>query len=351
MSDALLEGTIEVREAHRIDEGNLADFCRAHVDGFSGDLIVRQFQGGQSNPTYLLLAHNKRYVMRKKPPGKLLASAHQVDREYRVMKALAQTDVPVPTMRALCTDPDVVGTDFYIMDHLDGRVFRDPQLPGMSREERAAIYDEMNRNLAHLHAVDYKAIGLEDFGRPGNYYERQIGRWTKQYRGAETEKVEAMEALIQFLPEHIPTDDATSIAHGDYRLENTMFAKDEPKMVAVLDWELSTIGHPLADLGYNCLLYHYQALAGPTLMNLDYDALGIPTQEAYVKAYAERTGRDDVPDIDFYIGFSFFRLASISQGVYKRGLDGNAATDQAIRYKDICRYLSETAWTIIQKNR
>jgi aminoglycoside phosphotransferase (APT) family kinase protein len=209
----------------------------------------------------------------------------------------------------------------------------------------------MNRNLAHLHAVDYKAIGLEDFGRPGNYYERQIGRWTKQYRGAETEKVEAMEALIQFLPEHIPTDDATSIAHGDYRLENTMFAKDEPKMVAVLDWELSTIGHPLADLGYNCLLYHYQALAGPTLMNLDYDALGIPTQEAYVKAYAERTGRDDVPDIDFYIGFSFFRLASISQGVYKRGLDGNAATDQAIRYKDICRYLSETAWTIIQKNR
>ncbi|WOF73063.1 phosphotransferase [Parvibaculaceae bacterium PLY_AMNH_Bact1] len=343
--------TIDIREAHRFDVGQLEDFCRAEVDGYSGNLNVRQFSGGQSNPTFMLSAGGKRYVMRKKPPGTLLASAHQVDREYRVMKALADTDVPVPTMRALCTDPDIIGTEFYIMDFLDGRVLRDPQLPDFSAEERAAIYDQMNDVLARLHEVDYKAIGLEDYGRPGNYYERQIGRWIKQYRAAETETVEPMEDLISYLPAHIPADDATSIAHGDYRLENTMFHATEPKMIAVLDWELSTIGHPLADLAYNCMLYHFNSPSQGTIMDLDYATLGIPSEEAYVDAYCKRTGRDGIEDWDFYLSFSIFRLASITQGVYKRGLDGNASSEKATQYGDMCRRLAETAWTVAQRNR
>ncbi|MEQ9519714.1 MAG: phosphotransferase [Parvibaculum sp.] len=342
--------TINVRDAHRFDTGRLEDFCLAHVDGFVGGLEVRQFSGGQSNPTFLLTSGPRRYVMRKKPPGTLLASAHQVDREYRVMKALAETDVPVPTMQALCMDPDVIGTEFYIMDHLDGRVLRDPQLPGMSAAERKAIYDEMNANLARLHSVDYKAIGLEEFGRPGNYYERQIGRWIKQYRAAETETVEPMEQLITYLPQNIPHDDATSIAHGDYRLENTMFHPTEPRMIAVLDWELSTIGHPLADLAYNCMLYHFRSPSQGTIMDLDYAATGIPAEDAYVAAYCKRTRRDRIENWDFYLAFSIFRLASITQGVYKRGLDGNASSSKATEYGDMCRRLADAAWAISQRN-
>lgn len=343
--------TIDIREAHRFDVARLADYCHSAVDGFDGPLEVRQFSGGQSNPTFLLTTPKKRYVMRKKPPGTLLASAHQVDREYRVMRALHETDVPVPTMRALCMDVEVVGTEFYIMDHLNGRVFRDPQLPELSAAERSAVYDEMNANLARLHQVDYKAIGLEDFGRPGNYYERQIARWIKQYRAAETETVEPMEALISYLPDHIPADDATSIAHGDYRLENTMFHPTEPKMIAVLDWELSTIGHPLADLAYNCMLYHFNSPSQGTIMGLDYAKSGIPSEMDYVAAYCRRTGRDDIEDWDFYLSFSIFRLASITQGVYKRGLDGNASSSKAAGYGDMCRRLADAAWTIAQRNR
>ncbi|HBM90096.1 MAG TPA: phosphotransferase family protein, partial [Rhodobiaceae bacterium] len=246
---------------------------------------------------------------------------------------------------------EIIGTEFYIMDFLDGRVLRDPQLPGFSAEERSAIYDQMNDVLARLHKVDYKAIGLEDYGRPGNYYERQIGRWIKQYRAAETETVEPMEDLIAFLPAHIPADDATSIAHGDYRLENTMFHATEPKMIAVLDWELSTIGHPLADLAYNCMLYHFNSPSQGTIMNLDYASLGIPSEEAYVDAYCKRTGRDGIEDWDFYLSFSIFRLASITQGVYKRGLDGNASSEKATQYGDMCRRLAETAWKVAQRNR
>ncbi len=353
MTDAASENaeTIDIREAHRFDVGHLEDFCRANVEDYSGDLEVRQFSGGQSNPTFLLSAGGKRYVMRKKPPGTLLASAHQVDREYRVMKALATTDVPVPTMRALCTDPEIIGTEFYIMDHLDGRVLREPQLPGFSAAERSSIYDQMNEGLTRLHQVDYKAIGLEDYGRPGNYYDRQIGRWIKQYRAAETETVESMEDLIAYLPNHIPADDATSIAHGDYRLENTMFHASEPKMIAVLDWELSTIGHPLADLAYNCMLYHFNSPSQGTIMDLDYATTGIPTEEAYVAAYCKRTGREGIEGWDFYLSFSIFRLASITQGVYKRGLDGNASSEKATQYGDMCRRLAETAWAVAQRNR
>jgi aminoglycoside phosphotransferase (APT) family kinase protein len=356
MTDAAARGpeaeTTEIREAHRFDVKRLEAYCRDAVEGFSGALTVRQFEGGQSNPTFLLTASGaggRRYVMRKKPPGQLLASAHQIDREYRVMKALAQTDVPVPRMYALCEDDSIIGTAFYIMECLEGRVLRDPTLPGMSREERAAIYDNMNEKLARLHNVDYAAIGLSDFGKPGNYFERQTGRWIKQYRGAQTDDVAAMEALIQYLPAHIPADDSTSIAHGDYRLENTMFHPSEPRMIAVLDWELSTIGHPLADLAYNCMLYHTGTASQGTLTGVDFAASGIPDEKSYVAAYCKRTGRARIENWNFYLGFSIFRLAAIAQGVYKRGLDGNASSERAKSYGDVCRLLAERAWEIVQR--
>lgn len=343
--------TTAIREAHRFDVKRLEDYCRANVEGFGGEFSVRQFEGGQSNPTFLLETTGpgggKRYVMRKKPPGKLLQSAHQVDREYTAMKALAQTDVPVPHMYALCQEDDVIGTAFYIMECLEGRILRDPTLPGMTSGERTAIYDEMNAVLAKLHNVDYKAIGLENFGRPGNYFERQTARWIKQYRDAQTDDVKAMEELIAYLPEHIPADSSTSIAHGDYRLENTMFHPTEPRMIAVLDWELSTIGHPLADLAYNCMLYHTGT--GTTLANIDFASSGIPTESAYVEAYCRRTGRDRIENWNFYLGFAIFRLAAIAQGVYKRGLDGNASSDKAKTYGDACRLLAESAWSIVQR--
>ena len=344
---------VDVREAHRFDEKKLEAFCRENVEGFGGELSVRQFQGGQSNPTFLLETTGPgggvKYVLRKKPPGKLLASAHQVDREYKVMKALAATDVPVPKMYALCQNAEVIGTDFYIMEHLDGRVLRDPTLPGMSPAERAAIYDQMNDVLARLHSVDLKAAGLEDFGKPGNYFERQIGRWTKQYRAAQTDNIEEMEHLIEWLPENIPADDSVSIAHGDYRLENTMFHKSEPKMIAVLDWELATIGHPLADLAYNCMLYHMETFSQGTLMNVDFATSGIPAEKDYVADYCRRTGRDGIENWNFYLSFSIFRLASIGQGVYKRGLDGNASSDKATQYGEVAGYLARTAWDLAKR--
>ncbi len=331
-----------VRVAHRFDEAKLKDWLSGHID-VSGGFAVRQFSGGQSNPTFLIETGGRKYVMRKKPPGALLKSAHQVDREYRVMKALGQTDVPVPIMRALCEDDSVVGTAFYVMDFLEGRIFRDPLIPGVTREERAAIYDEMNAVMARLHSVDYEAIGLGDFGRPGNYFERQIARWITQYRGAETEVIPAMEDLIAWMPSHIPPDNSVSIAHGDYRLENTIFHPSEPRMLAVLDWELSTIGHPLADLGYNCMGYRLNNPRQGGLVNIDHAATGIPTEEAYVRAYcARRRISFPIADWDFYIAFAVFRLAAISQGVYKRGLDGNASSENAASY-NLCGFLSDAA--------
>lgn len=339
--------TIPVLERHKFDEAALERWCAQNVKGFQGPLSVRQFQGGQSNPTFLLTTPGRRYVLRKKPPGKLLASAHQVDREYRVMKALAETPVPVPQMHALCMDPTVIGTEFYVMEHLEGRVFRDPTLPGMDPAERTAIYDEMNRVLAELHMVDFEAVGLGDFGRPGNYFERQIGRWIKQYRAAETERIEAMERLIAWLPDHIPDEPSVSIAHGDYRLENTMFHPTEPRMIAVLDWELSTIGHPLADLGYNAMLYHIDSPTMGTLTRVDFETSGIPSEADYVAAYCRRTGREGIENWPFYVGFSVFRLAAIAQGVYKRGLDGIASSERATEYGNAAKMLADTAWDIV----
>ena len=312
----------EVRAAHRLDEVALARWLEANVEGYAGPLEVRQFQGGASNPTYLLTAGSGRYVMRKKPPGQLLASAHQVDREFKVMKALGATGFPVPKMRALCEDESVVGTSFYVMDFLEGRIFRDARLPGMTPAERAAIYDELNAVLARLHGIDPDAVGLSDYGRPGNYFERQIGGWIKQYRGAGTETIPAMEALIEALPKRIPADETVGIAHGDYRLENVMFHPTEPKIIAVLDWELSTLGHPWADIAYNCILWHSRSESWGTLDGIDLASSGIPTEEAYVAAYCRRTGRDGIPDFNFCLAFSMFRLASIGQGVFKRNLGG-----------------------------
>jgi len=341
------EEVSEVRRAHVFDQQALARYMTEHVEGFRGPLAVQQFKGGQSNPTFLLEADGRRYVLRKKPPGKLLASAHQVDREYRVMRALADSDVPVPAALALCEDDGVIGAAFYIMDFVEGRIFRNAQLPDQSPAERTAIYDHMNEVLARLHGVDYAAAGLGDFGKPGNYIARQINRWTKQYRAAETGTIEPMEQLIAWLPEHLPAGDETCIAHGDFRLENTICHPTEPRIVAVLDWELATLGHPLADLAYNCLPYHMHNAELGSLDRTDFAATGIPREQDYVAAYCRRTGRDDIEHWNFYLAFSLFRLASIVQGVYKRALDGNASSDTASAYGDVCAALAGLAWSMV----
>jgi aminoglycoside phosphotransferase (APT) family kinase protein len=335
-----------VRAAHRFDEASLERYLARHVEGFSGPLEVKQFAGGQSNPTFLLSAGGKRYVVRKKPPGALLKSAHQVDREYRVMKALAATDVPVPKMYALCEDDSVIGTAFYVMEYLDGRIFRDPQLPDVSPADRSAIYDSMNDVLARLHKVDLVKTGLTDYGRPGNYFDRQIARWITQYRAAQTDDVPEMEKLIDWMPKHIPADDSVTIAHGDYRLENSVYHPSEPRMIAVLDWELSTIGHPLADLAYNCMGYHVMNPRQGGLVDVDFKATGIPKESDYIADYCRRVGRDGIDNWSFYVSFSVFRLASIAQGVYKRGIDGNASSETAAQLGNYCRILAENAWRL-----
>ena len=317
----------DVVPAHRFDEARLAAWMAANVEGYRGPLSVHQFQGGASNPTFLLTdATGHRYVLRKKPPGQLLSSAHQVDREYRAMKAL-HGHIPVPVMRALCVDPEVIGVTFYVMDYLEGRIFRDAALPDQTPAERAEIYDQLNATLARLHAVDFEAAGLGDYGRAGNYFERQVARWTRQYKDAESENIPAMDALIAELPARIPADQSVSIAHGDYRLENVMFHPTEPRLIAVLDWELSTIGHPLADIGYNAFIWRSHSPGWGSLDGVDFQTSGIPTEEAYVAAYCRRTGRAGIDDWAFYMAFGIFRLASISQGVYRRVLAGNAATE------------------------
>jgi len=335
-----------VRANHRFDEAALERYLRANVDGFDAPLGVQQFGGGQSNPTFLLTSGPKQYVMRKKPPGVLLKSAHQVDREFRIMKALAETDVPVPRMHVLCNDESVIGTAFYVMDYLEGRIFRDPQLPGVAPGERAAIYDSMNDVLARLHKVDFAAIGLGDYGRPGNYFDRQVSRFITQYRGAQTDQIADMERLIEWMPHNIPNDASVSIAHGDYRLENTIFHPTEPRMIAVLDWELSTIGHPLADLAYNCMGYHVMNPRQGGLVGVDHAATGIPSERDYVERYCLRTGRGRIENWSFYLSFSVFRLASIAQGVYKRGLDGNASSENANAFGNACQFLAGEAWRL-----
>lgn len=335
----------DVLPAHRFDETRLAAWMAANVEGYRGPLLVQQFQGGASNPTFLLTdANGHRYVLRKKPPGQLLASAHQVDREFRAMRALDGL-VPVPKMRALCEDPEVIGATFYVMDYLQGRIFRDATLPGLTPKDRAEIYDDLNATLAKLHQVDFEAVGLGDYGRPGNYFERQVARWTRQYEGAKTEEIPAMDALIEKLPARIPADQSVSIAHGDYRLENVMYHPTENRIIAVLDWELSTIGHPLADIAYNAFIWRSHSPGWGSLDGVDFATSGIPTEAEYVARYCERTGRGEIPDWPFLMAFSIFRLASISQGVYGRILAGNSAREgEAING---CPALAEQALAIL----
>jgi aminoglycoside phosphotransferase (APT) family kinase protein len=350
---ALPENLTPVREAHRFDEARLADYMKGNVDGFRGPLEVLQFEGGQSNPTFHLTdGAGRMYVLRKKPPGKLLPSAHQVDREYRVIKALSDhTDVPVPKPYALCQDDGVIGTAFYIMEFLPGRILADPRMPGISPADRGRIFDSMNDVLARIHNVDYRAVGLGDYGREGQYIPRQIARWSSQYDLARTTHVEAMEQLKQWLPAHIPPGDETRINHGDYRLGNTIVHPTEPRIIAVLDWELSTLGHPLADLGYNCMMYHFGEGFGASggYAGVDLKAFGIPGEQEYLAAYARRTGRKGIDHWEFYLAFSLFRLAAIVQGVYKRGLDGNASSTTATQYGDRARVLAELGWSMVSR--
>jgi aminoglycoside phosphotransferase (APT) family kinase protein len=343
-------GTRPVAEAHRFDVAALEAYLRAHVEGFRGPLEVEQFKGGQSNPTYRLRAGDKRYVLRRKPPGTLLPSAHAVDREYRVITALASTDVPVARTYVLCTDESIIGTMFYVMDCVEGRVLWDPQLPGMARAERAAVFDEMNRVIAALHRVDYRAIGLETFGKPGNYFTRQIDRWTRQYRASETEPIEAMDRLIEWLPSHIPAGDATSIVHGDYRLDNVIFDAREPRIAAVLDWELSTLGHPMADFSYHMMTWRLSSTEFRGLRDANLDALGVPSEREYLERYLERTGLPEpsAQDWTFCMAYNMFRAAAIFQGVMARALAGNAASAQAVETGRRARPMAELGWRQVE---
>ena len=343
-------GTRPVASQHAFDVAKLTAFMRDHVPGFEGDLAVEQFKGGQSNPTFLLTAGGKRYVMRRKPPGELLSSAHAVDREFRVIKALAATEVPVARAHALCEDLSVLGTAFYVMDCVDGRILWDPTLPGMSSPERAAHYDEMNRVIAALHRVDPAAIGLADYGRPGHYIERQVARWTSQYRASQTEHIEAVDALIDWLPRYMPPSGETRIAHGDYRLDNVIFHPAEPRIVAVLDWELSTLGDPLADFAYHCMRWHMPSPNG--LAGADLEALGIPGEAEYLRRYLDRIGSQREVSADewtYYLVFNMFRLVGILQGVAARALQGNASSVQAIETGRRTRPLAEQAWALAQR--
>lgn len=302
-------------------------YLARHLPHFEGPISYEKTAVGQSNPTFFLNTPSGDYVLRRKPPGQLLKSAHAVDREYRVMTALQESGVPVPKTFHLCEDEAVIGTAFFVMERVKGRNFLDPRLPTLNNNARKLIYDDMNRVLAALHSVDVEAAGLGDFGRPGNYFERQISRWTKQYRASELEPIKAMDQLISWLDANIPAEDGLSgLVHGDYRIDNLLLHPDLPRVVAVLDWELSTLGHPLADLGYQCMQWRMPVGEdGRGLEGVDRKAQGLPSDDAYVQLYAERMGWSEVPDMTFYIAFSFFRMAAIVQGVMKRGIDGNAS--------------------------
>ena len=349
-------GTMPVAERQKFDVAALADYMRQHVEGFDAaladKLVVEQFKGGQSNPTFKLSAGDQRYVMRAKPGpvAKLLPSAHAIEREFKVMNALNKAGFPAARQYALCADEDVIGRAFYIMEFVDGRVLWDQSLPGMTPAQRGEIYDEMNRVIAQLHTIDYAAIGLADYGKPGNYFARQIDRWTKQYRASETEKIEAMDNLIAWLPHNIPPGDDTSIVHGDYRLDNMMFHPTEPRIMAILDWELSTLGHPLADFSYHCMSWHVTPGQFRGIAGLDHKALGIPSEQEYIAKYCERTGKTiRQEDFNFYLAYNLFRMAGILQGIMKRYVDGTASSAQAKKSGEAARPMAELGWSYANK--
>jgi len=352
-------GTKPVSESHAFDTAALQAYLERHLEGFEGPLTVEQFKGGQSNPTYKLITPKRSYVMRSKPgpAAKLLASAHAVDREFTVMRALHGTEVPVPVMHLLCEDETVIGRAFYVMEYMAGRVMWDQSIPEADNATRAAIYDEMNRVIAALHNVDVNKAGLAGYGKPGNYFERQIGRWTKQYLASITQPIDAMDKLIAWLPAHIPAsardESQVSVVHGDYRLDNLMFHPTEPHAIAVLDWELSTIGHPLADFSYHCMSWHIQPGQFRGIGGLELAALDIPDEKSYVRRYCERTGRADpdavMADWNFYLAYNMFRLAGILQGIAKRVEMGTASSAQARQAGAGARPLAEMGWKLAQQ--
>jgi aminoglycoside phosphotransferase (APT) family kinase protein len=340
-------GTGAIREAHRFDVAGLEAWMAREVEGFAGPLVVEQFKGGQSNPTYKLVTPTRSYVLRRKPPGKLLPGAHAVDREYRVITALAAQGFPVARSYGLCLDEDVIGTPFYVMEMVEGRIFWDPAFPEVGRDERPAYFDAMNATIAALHGIDPDAAGLGDYGKPGNYFARQIGRWTKQYReDVEAGRVAAMDRLALWLPANIPPDEPQArIIHGDFRCDNMVFHATEPRVLAVLDWELSTLGHPLADFSYHLMMYRMpDALAGRDLA-----ALNIPSEDEYVAAYCRRTGRAGIADMDFYMAFNLFRLAGIVHGIKGRMVRGTASSDHAGEMVKRLEPLAELGWAQAEK--
>jgi len=341
-------GTKDAAGALKIDADRLEQYLTGQVEGFAGPLTVKQFKGGQSNPTYLLDTPGLRYVLRRKPPGKLLPSAHAVDREYRVIRALSAQGFPVAKPLLYCADETVAGTAFYVMGFVDGRVFWEPQMPDSNPAERAAVYDAMNATVARLHSFDPAAIGLGDFGRGENYVARQVERWSKQYRASETEKIDEMERLIAWLPAHIPPAGPARLVHGDYRLDNLIVARDRPDILAVLDWELSTLGDPLADFSYHLMAWHMphsdSAAGTATLVGQDLGALGIPSMTDYVEAYVARTGLDPRPHLPAYLAYNFFRIAAILQGIIGRVRDGTATSEFAPAKAEMIRPLAEKAW-------
>ena len=341
-------GTKDAAPTLRLDIALLERYLSSEVAGFTGPLTFKQFKGGQSNPTYQLETPSRRYVLRRKPPGKLLPSAHAVDREYRVTCALHAQGFPVAEPLVYCANESVAGTAFYVMDFVDGRVFWEPQMPESTATERAAVYDSMNETIARLHTFNPVKIGLGDFGRGENYVERQVERWSKQYRASETEKIDAMERLIDWLPKHIPAGGPVRLVHGDYRLDNLIVARDQPKIVAVLDWELSTLGDPLADFSYHLMAWHMphsESAAGTaTLVGHDLRALGIPSMADYVDAYFARTGLDPRPALPVYLAYNFFRIAAILQGIIGRVRDGTATSEFAPAKAEMIRPLADKAW-------
>ena len=345
LDDAKFSGTKDVDERLKIDSANLQPWIDEYVPNAGNIKAIEQFKGGQSNPTYKIITESKNLVLRRKPPGKLLPSAHAVDREYKVITALYETGVPVPKTYGLCEDDDVAGTAFFIMDFLDGDLFWDPMIPTMTNRDRTQIYKNKNKTLAKLHSVDYKKIGLEDYGKPGNYVARQVSRWSKQYRASETDNIEAMNNLIDWLPKNIPDDDETTIVHGDYRLDNMILKNNE--VVGILDWELSTLGHPIADFSYHCLSWRTQeAFWDQTKLK----ELGIPSEREYMEMYCENSGKDLSNNWEFYMAFNMFKIAGILQGILGRVRDGTAASKHAEERGNMVFPLSEAAWSTIEEN-
>ncbi|MDM0016926.1 phosphotransferase [Variovorax saccharolyticus] len=352
-------GTRAVSQQHQVDIGALTAWLEKNLEGFKGPLSVEMFKGGQSNPTYKLVTPSQSYVMRAKPGpvAKLLPSAHAVEREFKVMSGLAGTDVPVPKMHCLCEDESIIGRAFYVMEFMAGRVLWDQSLPGVDNATRSAIYDEMNRVIAALHTVKFADRGLADYGKPGNYFERQIGRWSKQYVASVTQPIPEMDRLMEWLPAHIPASardgSMTSIVHGDFRLDNLMFHATEPRAIAVLDWELSTLGHPLADFSYHCMAWHIPHAMSRGVGGLDLQSLGIPTESEYIRRYCDRTGLTTpealAPDWNFYLAYNMFRIAAILQGIAKRVEAGTASSEQAVASGRGARPMAEMAWQFAKK--